>query len=122
MTRTSRRWRAGTGSSRAFCSAGGAWRRTQTRTPEAAFIPVTLALPQARTEPAVPEAVHSTADAPPPSSSEASPHHADHRIEIELGNGRLVRVGAGDDAGALKRIVDAWRTDDPGSRLVCACG
>jgi transposase len=86
------------------------WRRMARNAPvpmpEAAFIPVALALPPARAEPAVPDAVRSTADAPPPSSSEAIPHHADSRIEIQLGNGRLVRVSAGVDAGALKRILD----------------
>jgi transposase len=80
------------------------WRRMARKapapTPEMAFIPVTLALPP------VPEAARSTADASPPSSSEAIPHYADSRIEIQLGNGRLVRVGAGVDAGALKRILD----------------
>ncbi len=36
---------------------------------------------------------------------------ADSRIEIELGNGRFVRVGAGVDIGALKRVLDLL--DDP---------
>jgi transposase len=31
---------------------------------------------------------------------------ADNRIEIELANGRRVRVGPGADPGALKRILD----------------
>ena len=31
---------------------------------------------------------------------------ADSRIEIELSNGRRVRVGPGADLGALKRILD----------------
>jgi transposase len=31
---------------------------------------------------------------------------ADNRIEIELANGRRVRVGPGADMGALKRILD----------------
>ena len=37
------------------------------------------------------------------SASEAA---ADNRIEIELANGRRVRVGPGADMGALKRILD----------------
>ena len=37
-------------------------------------------------------------------SAEAS--LTDNRIEIELGNGRLVRVGAGVDQNALKRVLD----------------
>ena len=39
------------------------------------------------------------------SASEAAPA-ADSRIEIELANGRRVRVGPGADMGALKRILD----------------
>ena len=46
------------------------WRRmarsAQVRAPEAAFIPVTLALPPARAEPAAPEAVRNAVDAPYP--------------------------------------------------------
>ena len=87
------------------------WRRmarnASAPTPEAAFIPVTLALPPARAEPPVPEAIRNAGDATPPSSSEAIQHHADSRIEIQLGNGRLVRVGASVDTQALKRILDA---------------
>lgn len=75
-------------------------------TPAAAFIPVTLALPPIKAEPCAPEAIRNAGDAPPPSSSEAIPHHADSRIEIQLGNGRLVRVGASVDTQALKRILD----------------
>ena len=43
---------------------------------------------------------------------------ADNRIEIELANGRRVRVGPGADMGALKRIldiVDGRQDHDPGS-------
>jgi hypothetical protein len=58
-----------------------------------------LALPPPGAESPVPEAVRNAGDAPPPSSSAAIRHHADSRIEIQLGNGRLVRVGAGVDAG-----------------------
>jgi transposase len=87
------------------------WRRMARNapapTPEAAFIPVTLALPPIKAEPPAPEAVRSARDAPPPSSSAAIPHHADSRIEIQLGNGRLVRVGGDVDTQALKRILDA---------------
>ena len=42
-------------------------------------------------------------DAPPHPSADAA--QTDDRIEIELGNGRLVRVGSGIDLGALKRIL-----------------
>jgi transposase len=84
------------------------WRRLARTAPgstsEPAFIPVTLALPPAGAEAPAPEAIRSAADALPP-SSEAIQHHADSRIEIELGNGRLVRVGVGVDADALKRIL-----------------
>jgi transposase len=86
------------------------WRRVARNapvpTPEAAFIPVTFALPLARAEPPVPEAIRNAGDATP-SSSKAIQHHADSRIEIQLGNGRLVRVGASVDTQALKRILDA---------------
>jgi transposase len=82
------------------------WRRmarsASCHSPEAAFLPVTLALPPAMAEPTVPNAD------PQPSSSvhKAAPPCTDDRIEIELANGRLVRVGAGIDAAALKRILD----------------
>ena len=84
------------------------WRRIareakdQQRAP--AFIPVTLALPAA--EVAAPAAeLASIADASPsPPVTEGS---ADHRIEIALGNGRVVRVGAGVDTDSLRRILDA---------------
>ena len=73
--------------------------------PSTAFIPVTLALPMA-----VMPAPESSAEAdvppvsPPPA---ASPEPAEHRIEIALGNGRVVRVGAGVDVDSLRRILDA---------------
>jgi transposase len=51
-----------------------------------AFLPVSLAAPSAK------------------SVDEASA--ADGRIEIELANGRRIRVGPGADLGALKRILD----------------
>jgi transposase len=69
-----------------------------------AFIPVTLALP-------VPEALEAVAgaDTPPPASppTAASPEPDAQRIEIALGNGRVVRVGAGIDVDSLRRILDA---------------
>jgi transposase len=58
--------------------------------PSTAFIPVTLALPAVET--------------PPPA---ASREPAEQRIEIALGNGRVVRVGAGVDVDSLRRILDA---------------
>lgn len=42
----------------------------------------------------------------PPAADAAVHCLADSRIEIELGNGWLVRVGAGIDINALKRILD----------------
>ena len=42
----------------------------------------------------------------PPASDAAVHCLADSRIEIELGNGRLVRVGAGVDISALKRVLE----------------
>ncbi len=51
-------------------------------------------------------------------ASDAAVHHLiDSRIEIALGNGRLVRVGAGVDIGALKRVLhllDRLATTGPG--------
>jgi hypothetical protein len=41
---------------------------------------------------------------PPPA---ASREPAEQRIEIALGNGRVVRVGAGVDVDSLRRILDA---------------
>lgn len=80
------------------------WRRlardAQACSAAPAFVPVTLALPAAISEPTSPEA--SAPEVPPDAER---PRH-DDRIEIELGNGRLVRVGAGIDTDALKRIVD----------------
>jgi transposase len=85
------------------------WRRlardVQDQPSTPAFVPVTLALPAAVTP--VPEAA-TEADAspisPPPA---ASREPAEHRIEIALGNGRVVRVGAGVDVDSLRRILDA---------------
>lgn len=42
-----------------------------------------------------------------PSFAGAARHRAVDRIEIELGNGRLVRIGADVDVAALRRILDA---------------
>jgi transposase len=42
----------------------------------------------------------------PPASDAAGHHLVDSRIEIELGNGRLVRVGADVDIVALKRVLE----------------
>lgn len=82
------------------------WRRiartAQSRPPEAVFIPVTLALPPPKVEPPVP----STDTQRSSPVAEVSRCHTDDRIEIELGNGRLVRVGAGVDTIALKRLLD----------------
>jgi transposase len=71
-----------------------------------AFLPVTLALPPACSEPAAPEASPSPSSPLPAAQSEAEEDRHDDRIEIELGNGRLVRVGAGVSTDALKRIID----------------
>jgi transposase len=75
------------------------WRRLAREAPSCpttpAFVPVTLALPAVASETSAPET------RPEPKQM---PH--DDRIEIELGNGRLVRVGAAVDTAALQRIVD----------------
>jgi transposase len=85
------------------------WRRlardAEDRQSTSAFIPVTLALPA----PEAPELEAAVgADAPPASApTAASPEPDTQRIEIALGNGRVVRVGAGIDADNLRRILDA---------------
>ena len=82
------------------------WRRLvrdEQSTP--AFIPVTLALPAA--EAPAPEAAGeagASAVLPAPAANRALD---EHRIEITLGNGRVVRVGAGVDVDSLRRILDA---------------
>ena len=58
-----------------------------------AFLPVSLTAPAKSGEA---DCDRSDSDAPA----------ADNRIEIELANGRRVRVGPGADMGALKRILD----------------
>jgi transposase len=70
--------------------------------PSTAFIPVTLALPATKT-PALEAAAEADALPPPTASREPDAH----RIEIALGNGRVVRVGAGVDVDSLRRILDA---------------
>ena len=72
-----------------------------------AFIPVTLALPAATVKASAVEPGPGT-DAPPSSPASAGTKgSSDHRIEITLGNGRVVRVGAGVDTDSLRRILDA---------------
>ena len=86
------------------------WRRLaredQERKSKAVFVPVTVAPPQVNTEATVPAAAPTIS----PDASSACPTvetaQTDDRIEIELGNGRLVRVGAGVDQNALKRVLD----------------
>ena len=85
------------------------WRRLaregQARRSAAVFVPVTISAPPAGAEAIVPQ----TAPVLSPDAQSFSPTEAtqaDDRIEIELGNGRLVRVGAGIDTSALKRILD----------------
>ena len=84
------------------------WRRTareaQTHTSGAVFVPITLALPPASAAPAPETAPTICSDAPSCPSTDTA--RTDDRIEIELGNGRLVRVGSGVDMGALKRILN----------------
>jgi transposase len=85
------------------------WRRlardSQDRQCTSTFVPVTLALP-ATEMPALEAAVEAD-DLPvlPPPAASREP--AEHRIEIALGNGRVVRVGAGVDVDSLRRILDA---------------
>jgi transposase len=86
------------------------WRRlareAKSPTSAPAFIPVTLALPAVEVEaPANTEPDTGGRHSPP--SAGSARHHADSHIEIELGNGRLVRVGADVDVAVLKRMLDA---------------
>jgi transposase len=71
-----------------------------------AFVPVTLALPATYTETAAPEASPAISSDTVPVRPNTEQALRDDRIEIELGNGRFVRVGAGLDTDILKRIVD----------------
>lgn len=84
------------------------WRRmareAQAYASGAAFVPVTLTLPPASAEDSAPAAAPTIcSDASPCRSADAV--RTDDHIEIELGNGRLVRICAGVDADALKRIL-----------------
>ena len=69
------------------------------------FVPVTLALPAVEAPAPEPATEADVLPASPPSA--ASPEPTEHRIEIALGNGRVVRVGAGVDVDSLRRILDA---------------
>ena len=84
------------------------WRRLaqdgEDRQSTSAFIPVTLALP-APEAPVLEAAAGADAPASPPTA--ASPEPDTQRIEIALGNGRVVRVRAGIDVDSLRRILDA---------------
>jgi len=86
------------------------WRRlakeAEAGTTAPAFVPVTLALPPVRTESAVPEASPTAGSSMPTTRPDVERAQHDDRIEIELGNGRLVRVDADVDTAALKRIID----------------
>ena len=84
------------------------WRRLARDTQDqqsAAFIPVTLALSAA--EAPIPKAAAEPEAPPACLTSAANQEHGEHRIEITLGNGRVVRVGAGADVDSLRRILDA---------------
>jgi transposase len=96
------------------------WRRMaredEGRANGSAFVPVTLALPPPDVEGPVSETVSpiSTAAAP---SNRAAGCGDGNRVEIELGNGRFVRVYAGVDTDGLKRILDLLERDAaPGRR------
>lgn len=85
------------------------WRRlareVQARRSAAVFVPVTISPPPAGAEEMSPQATamnSSDVQSCPPIEATQT----DDRIEIELGNGRLVRVGAGIDTSALKRVLD----------------
>ena len=86
------------------------WRRMaredEGRANGSAFVPVTLALP--------PPDVEAPASPPAHPACEAPKCCSGNRIEIELGNGRLVRVYAGVDTDGLKRILDVL--ERPGSK------
>jgi transposase len=80
-------------------------REGQARRSAAVFVPVTISPPPAGAEAIAPQAT----SVPSPDAQSFPPIAAtqtDDRIEIELGNGRLVRVGAWIDTSALKRILD----------------
>lgn len=83
------------------------WRRKareagRTRRVEPTFLPVALA-----PRPKAPEAsVEELATNEPPQPAPPANCAQDKRIEIELANGRRIKVGADFDIGALKRILD----------------
>lgn len=77
-------------------------RRSEVAKAPLAFLPVALPAPQA---------VEPSGSAGQPPRGGARPSHApscpaEGRIEIELCNGRLLRVGASVDAATLKRLID----------------
>jgi transposase len=96
------------------------WRRMaredERRPNGSAFVPITLALPAPGMEAPAPETAPPISTAVPPvhPAVEAAGGGAGNRIEIELGNGRLVRVYAGVDTAGLKRILDLL--ERPGSK------
>lgn len=71
-----------------------------------AFVPVTLALPATCTEATAQEASPAIRLNTAPVRQDTQQTPREDRIEIELGNGRFVRVGAERDIDILKRIVD----------------
>jgi transposase len=82
------------------------WRRKaresgRSRPSEPAFLPLAIAAPPEKTDAPVEE----IASSEPPQSKAPADNSEDNRIEIELANGRRIRVGAGVDTGALRRIL-----------------
>jgi transposase len=77
------------------------------------FVPITLALPPAAGAPAADSLPAACPDAPAPQPN-AGLAQRDDRIEIELRNGHLVRIGAGVDTDALKRVLDLLDRPDTG--------
>ena len=86
------------------------WRRLaredQERKSKAVFVPVTVTPLPASAEAVTPEAAPMVSLNAPPVCPTDEAAQTDDRIEIELGNGRLVRVGAGVNKDALKRVLD----------------
>jgi transposase len=83
------------------------WRRKareagRTSRGEPAFLPVALAPPPQATEAPVEEPATNEPPHPDPPANCA----LDKRIEIELANGRRIKVGTDFDIGALKRLLD----------------
>jgi len=85
------------------------WRRLardeQEHPSKAVFAPVTVSPLPTSAEAVAPEAAPMVSPDLPACSS-ATTAQTDDRIEIELGNGRLVRIGAGVDTSTLKRVLD----------------